>query len=173
MWSWLTNWFGLSPSSSSSQASSQASSSSNIIKHESCKLCGDEFDDEEKEKKEVNKDEKNRVYAYMHSGSALNRRELGRASWAYLHTLANYYPENPSLQHQKEMVELIWLFMKYYPCGYCSDMTIQEMYRNPPRVKNRMEFSSWMCEIHNEVNMRLGYPLFDCNTNNISKRWRI
>ena len=113
----------------------------------------------------------NRIYAYMHSGEALNRRELGRASWAYLHTLANYYPEKPSSEHQKEMLELIWLYMKYYPCGYCSDMTIQEMYRNPPKLKNRKEFSEWMCQIHNEVNSRLGKPIFDCK--NTSKRWRI
>ncbi len=81
-----------------------------------------------------------KIFAYMHSGEGLNRRELGRTSCAYLHTLANYYPENPSLKLQKEMVELIWSYMKYYPCGYCSDMTIQEMYRNPPKVKNRNEF---------------------------------
>ena len=115
--------------------------------------------------------EENKVYAYMHSEQGLNRRELGRVSWAYLHTLSNYYPENPSLEHQKEMVELIWLFMKYYPCGYCSDMSIQEMYRNPPKVKNRKELSEWMCQLHNEVNARMGKPQFDCSKT--AERWRI
>ena len=31
-----------------------------------------------------------RIYAYMHSECPLNRRELGRASWGYLHTLGKF-----------------------------------------------------------------------------------
>ena len=106
----------------------------------------------------------------MHSDCPLNRRELGRASWAYLHTLANYYPEKPTKQEKKEMNDLIWLYMKHYPCGYCSDMTVQEMHRNPPKLRNRNEFAIWMCQIHNEVNERLGRPVFDCNKT--FQRWR-
>ena len=166
----IIEWLGLSSSSSSSLDNNNKDKMISI-KHETCKLCENEFDDDDNNKDNNDDNNNNKIYAYMHSGHGLNRRELGRVSWAYLHTLANYYPENPSISHQKEIVELIWLYMKYYPCGYCSDMTIQEMYRNPPKVKNRKEFSEWMCQIHNEVNQRLGYPLFDCNKT--SQRWRI
>lgn len=106
----------------------------------------------------------------MHSDCPLNRRELGRASWAYLHTLANFYSESPTKLEKKEMAQLLFLYIKHYPCGYCSDMSLQEMYRNPPRVNNRKELSFWMCELHNEVNHRMGKPAFDCST--AQHRWR-
>lgn len=174
----ITSWFGWSTESQNAVR----------ISHEECTLCGSEFDETESDSKSAvvaeqekilkndngidqRRESDDRIYAYMHSEQGLNRRELGRVSWAYLHTLANYYPENPSLSHQKEMVELLWLYMKYYPCGYCSDMTIQELYRNPPRVKSRKELSVWMCEIHNEVNARMGKPMFDCSKT--AERWRV
>eukprot|EP00043_Microstomoeca_roanoka_P017992 m.189855 g.189855 ORF g.189855 m.189855 type:complete len:155 (-) comp16748_c0_seq4:1538-2002(-) len=109
-------------------------------------------------------------FAYMHSGCPLNRRELGRASWAFLHTMAAYYPEKPSSLEQERMQDFMKLYIQLYPCGYCGDTTYQEMIRNPPRVATRREFSMWMCELHNEVNDRLGKALFDCSK--VDERWR-
>ena len=68
------------------------------------------------------------------------------------------------------MNELLWLYMRWYPCGYCSDMSIQEMIRNPPKLNNRKDFAFWMCELHNEVNCRMNKPLFDCFKT--QERWK-
>eukprot|EP00465_Bigelowiella_longifila_P007552 CAMPEP_0185261746 /NCGR_PEP_ID=MMETSP1359-20130426/10073_1 /TAXON_ID=552665 /ORGANISM="Bigelowiella longifila, Strain CCMP242" /LENGTH=189 /DNA_ID=CAMNT_0027848469 /DNA_START=125 /DNA_END=694 /DNA_ORIENTATION=+ len=110
------------------------------------------------------------VYGYMHSGCPLNRKELGRSTWALLHTMAAYYPENPSKIQQQEMEQFMRLAAKLYPCGYCADTTTQEISFNPPRTSSREELSTWLCEIHNEVNDRLGKPLFDCSKHR--ERWR-
>ena len=90
----------------------------------------------------------------MDSGCPVNRRELGRASWAFLHTMAAYYPENPTSEQQELMNDFMHKFAVVYPCGYCGDTTWQEMMRNPPNVSSRREFALWMCQLHNEVNDR-------------------
>ena len=57
-----------------------------------------------------------------------------------------------------------------YPCGYCADTTRDEMVRNPPRTHSRYDLTQWLCELHNEVNDRLGKPIFDCSL--VDLRWR-
>jgi len=109
-------------------------------------------------------------YAYSHSVCPLNRAELGRASWAYLHTLAAYYPTNPTSSQQHTMSQFIRTFSTLYPCNYCADRTNEEIIRNPPRVESQQAFSEWLCEVHNEVNDRLNKPRFDCQT--VLKRWK-
>lgn len=106
----------------------------------------------------------------MHSECPLTRKEVGRASWAFLHTLAAYYPEAPSRAHQEDMHAFVKSYARFYPCGYCADTTSQELIRNPPRLQSRADFQQWMCEIHNEVNDRLGKPIFDCSK--VDERWR-
>ena len=95
---------------------------------------------------------------------------LYRASWAYLHTMAAFYPEAPSDDYARRMSEFMLAYARFYPCGYCADTTSDEMVRNPPRTQSRVEFALWMCEIHNEVNDRLGKPQFDCSK--VDVRWR-
>eukprot|EP00808_Paulinella_micropora_P008820 g28794.t1 len=108
--------------------------------------------------------------AYAHSECPVNRKELGRATWAFLHTLAAYYPENPSPRLQEDVRQFMHIMGRIYPCGYCADRTAEEIERNPPRVENHREFATWMCEVHNEVNERMGKPIFDCST--VDQRWR-
>ena len=109
-------------------------------------------------------------YAYSHSSCPLNRAELGRASWAYLHTLAAYYPTSPSPSQQSTMSQFLSSYAALYPCGYCADRTVEELTRNPPRVGSQGELSVWMCEVHNEVNERLNKPTFDCTRTH--ERWK-
>ena len=109
-------------------------------------------------------------YAYSHSACPLNRAELGRAAWAYLHTLAAYYPIQPSPAQQSDMRRLMVLMMSQYPCLYCRDRSMEEVERNAPRVTSRSALSEWVCELHNEVNERLGKPSFDCRR--VDERWR-
>ena len=40
---------------------------------------------------------------------------------------------------------------------------------HPPVTKDRHGLSQWMCSMHNEVNGRLGKPLFDCSK--VDERW--
>lgn len=111
-------------------------------------------------------------YAYSHSLCPLNRAEVGRAAWAYLHTLAAYYPDVPSARQREEMERLLTLYVKHYPCGYCADRSMEQLVREPVAryVGSQAELSQWMCRLHNEVNERLGKPIFDCNF--VNQRWR-
>lgn len=37
-------------------------------------------------------------------------------------------------------------------------------------VKGRASLEKWMCDVHNEVNGRLGKSIFDCGK--VGERWR-
>jgi FAD-linked sulfhydryl oxidase len=44
------------------------------------------------------------------------------------------------------------------------------MNERPPQLATRAAFSQWLCQAHNEVNVKLGKPMFDCAL--VDKRWR-
>lgn len=97
---------------------------------------------------------------------------LGRHTWTFLHTAAAYYPEKPSQAHQSSMLGLLKSLPTLYPCGHCADALKTEMKSHPPEpaIQNRGTLSQWMCDIHNEVNGRLGKEIFDCSKTD--ERWR-
>lgn len=44
------------------------------------------------------------------------------------------------------------------------------MAKHPPDVSSPAALSAWLCRTHNEVNVRLGKPAFDCGL--VVQRWR-
>jgi mitochondrial FAD-linked sulfhydryl oxidase len=88
--------------------------------------------------------------------------QLGKSTWTFLHTTAAYYPVNPSPQHRRSMLSLLQSLPVLYPCNYCAEHLGGEMQKNPPDVSGRAQLSKWLCDVHNEVNERLGKDKFDC-----------
>lgn len=100
----------------------------------------------------------------------LDKNELGRATWPFLHTMAAYYPKHPSPKVQNDMSTFIQHFGQFYPCDHCAADFRVQLQKSPPRVESRESLSKWFCEQHNIVNKKLGKPLFDCAL--VLQRWR-
>ncbi|KZT59427.1 FAD-dependent thiol oxidase, partial [Calocera cornea HHB12733] len=96
--------------------------------------------------------------------------QLGRATWTFLHTAAAYYPPSPTAAHQQHMLALLHALPTLYPCAHCAQHLGAEIQRRPPDVSGREGVSRWLCDVHNEVNGRLGKPVFDCAR--VLERWR-
>lgn len=100
----------------------------------------------------------------------VSREELGRCTWTFLHTLAAQLPDKPTKQQKKDVKQLLDLLTRIYPCGECASHFQELLHRHPPKLETNQEFSNWMCEIHNEVNVRLHKPKFDCRR--VDARWK-
>ena len=96
--------------------------------------------------------------------------DLGRATWTFLHTTAAYYPEKPTPTQRASMLSLLKSLPTLYPCGHCASHLGENMKENPPKVGSRFELSRWLCERHNDVNIRLGKEKFDCTK--VDERWK-
>ncbi|XP_022658448.1 FAD-linked sulfhydryl oxidase ALR-like isoform X2 [Varroa jacobsoni] len=101
----------------------------------------------------------------------LDRSELGRHTWYFLHTMAAYYPQQPSKDEQEHIQAFFKAFGQFYPCDHCANDFRQEMQKSPPRVTSRWELSMWLCEQHNIVNKKIGKTEFDCSR--VLERWLV
>lgn len=63
----------------------------------------------------------------------LDKNELGRSTWNLLHTIAAYYPEDPSDEMKQAAIAFIDSLAKLYPCPHCAEDFREDIKKNPPR----------------------------------------
>jgi mitochondrial FAD-linked sulfhydryl oxidase len=80
------------------------------------------------------------------------------------------YPEKPTSAEQFTAISFVKSFAKLYPCSWCGEDFQKYMEREKVRAGSREEFGRWMCEAHNDVNVKLGKKTFDCDK--WEERWR-
>lgn len=95
---------------------------------------------------------------------------LGRSTWTFLHTMAAYFPQDPSPEKQQEMGSFLHSLGSFYPCSYCASHLREDLVEHPPVLTSGPALSDWLCKLHNRVNERLGKPAFDCSR--VLERWR-
>ncbi|KAI9743340.1 MAG: hypothetical protein M1818_003186 [Claussenomyces sp. TS43310] len=95
---------------------------------------------------------------------------LGRSSWTLLHSISATYPERPTAAEERDLTRFMTLFGRLYPCWVCAEDFQAYMEREKIRAGSRDEFGRWLCEAHNEVNVKLGKKTFDCGK--WQERWR-
>ena len=50
----------------------------------------------------------------------VDREQLGRNTWTFLHTMAAYIPERPTRTERKELEQFMGTLGKFYPCDMCA-----------------------------------------------------
>ncbi|KAF9228471.1 hypothetical protein BS17DRAFT_340535 [Gyrodon lividus] len=96
-------------------------------------------------------------------GNETAKAELGRATWKLLHTMTLRYPEKPTQDEREALEAYMYLTSRLYPCGECAAEFQELLKKFPPQTSSRLAASLWLCSVHNEVNDRLGKPMFDCS----------
>lgn len=68
------------------------------------------------------------------------------------------------------MYMFIKSFADFYPCSYCATDFRHNIAETKPDVSSREALSKWLCDRHNEVNVKLGKETFDCGLTD--ERWK-
>lgn len=97
------------------------------------------------------------------------KEEVGRATWTLLHTMAAQYPHKPSRKQQKDVRTFIDCLTRLYPCPDCAKHFQELVKKKPPQTGSAADLQRWMCELHNDVNKRLGKSEFNCHY--VQSRW--
>eukprot|EP01069_Polyplicarium_translucidae_P007963 Polyplicarium_translucidae@DN3173_c0_g1_i7.p3 len=88
-----------------------------------------------------------------------DRRELGRASWTFLHSVSANAPAKMSRAQGKKFDTWMKAFSSLYPCSTCRPgFERQVAAHRRPAVRGREEFVLWMGQFHNLINKEIGAP---------------
>eukprot|EP01080_Neovahlkampfia_damariscottae_P004109 gene4109-7395_t len=97
------------------------------------------------------------------------KSKLGKSTWTMLHSFAAAYPIKPSEDQKLKAKNLVDSISVLYPCKPCAIDFQEYIQKRPPQTDNKISFSIWLCEAHNEVNQKLGRSAFNCS--NVWKKW--
>ena len=93
----------------------------------------------------------------------LTKPEIGRHTWAILHSMANALPDNPNNEEKELMKKFMYGLARSYPCKICGGHLLKMLNKKGVKINSRKEFGEYLCNIHNIVNKVLNKTDFDCN----------
>ena len=105
-------------------------------------------------------------------GCPVDKAELGSSTWNLLHTIAANFTDKPTQEEQERMSMFFTILSSIYPCPVCAADFATSIQKSPPRVNSRETLCLWLCELHNEVNVKLGKPIFRCEIRALDNRWK-
>lgn len=100
------------------------------------------------------------------------KAELGQAGWTLLHVMAANTPEKPTEQESARVDAFLHALGHLYPCPTCAAHFRQHIQQHPIASSSREALSLWLCEAHNEVNIRNGKKSFYCDIGVLDARWK-
>ncbi|XP_059050724.1 FAD-linked sulfhydryl oxidase ALR [Achroia grisella] len=134
-----------------------------------CRACTD-FKTWAKQQNKVTSAEPNKQDVPKRTDCPLDKDELGKSTWGFLHSMASYFPDKPTQSQSSNMARFFNIFAQFYPCEPCALDFQEDIKKNPPETSSRDALAKWLCERHNTVNVKLGKPEFDCSK--VHERWR-
>lgn len=90
----------------------------------------------------------------------MSKADWGRCTWATGHHFAMAYPCKPTLEDQQWMYSFIVSLCHNLPCSECKGHCAEYVTNNPPNLLSSCALQTWWFNFHNEVNKRLGKPIF-------------
>ena len=94
----------------------------------------------------------------------MDKDKAGRSYWGVIHNTAAVYPDNPT-EEQKQNAEFFYKYLiENFVCPDCVNHAREYMAANKPDFSSRLSLSSYFCNMHNEVNKKLGKKIHDCSS---------
>lgn len=91
----------------------------------------------------------------------LDVRIWGPKAWEFMHAVTFAYPvENPTHEEQENMRNFFHAIGSNLPCDKCRYHFLKMLKEHPVPVQSRRELSEWLVDRHNDVNRRLGKPIY-------------
>lgn len=85
----------------------------------------------------------------------------GPAIWTCMHVFTFNYPNDPTQEDRDRAIKFFELIPFVLPCGACGLHFVQTLHKKPLTDKvltSTLTLSTWLNEVHNLVNERVGKP---------------
>ena len=93
--------------------------------------------------------------------TGMQTRVWGPGGWLFLHSIAQNYPWEPDTQKKEDYLQFFRLVGNVLPCRYCRE-SYQDFIKqsgtelNFSVMKDRKTLTTWLYNIHNKINKKLG-----------------
>lgn len=90
----------------------------------------------------------------------MSKEQWGPPTWKSMHEISIGYSNYPTDQEKYDMQLYFEMVSRILPCKECRCHFRDILQKYPPNVNNSCTLQTWLFNVHNEVNKRLGKSVF-------------